>query len=256
MFVIIKMVYRNYIKYIILIIIAILVTKVLLNYHNRLSDTFTPKKVVYINLDERTDRKKEVERQIKDTGLMGLERVSAYNGKKLRPEDYYPQVLSQEGLRDLNSKDKQEGLTLTNGGLGCMLSHRKIWQEIAKQENGDYYLVLEDDAIVDINIKKHMNQAMKQVPSDWDVIYLGTGQQHGPVKVNDYFSSVKRIYCLHGYLMNKSGAKKALKHCFPARYQIDTELWLNYKSNNMNAYVLNNLLIKQNKGFNTDIQIK
>ncbi len=101
-----------------------------------------------------------------------------------------------------------------------------------------------------------MNKIIKHVPIDWDIIYIGTSQKHNTIKINEYFSSVKRIYGLYGYIINQKGATKALKYCFPARYQIDTELWLNYKSGNMKAYVLNNLLIKHTNKFNTDIQIR
>ena len=246
---------RRYTKLIILIIVLCLLLKMIFNYHGRLSSDFNPKKIVYINLDERKDRKENIKRQIKDTGLPKPTRVSAFNGKELVPDDYYPDTLNQDGLKDLLSEDKKAGLTLTKGGLGCMLSHQKIWKEIAELNNGEYYLILEDDAKIDINLKSHMNKAMKEAPPDWDIIYLGTNQQHDPVKVNEYFSKVKRIYCLHGYLINKKGAQKALDYCFPARYQIDTELWLNYESNKMNAYVLNTLLIRQIDELGSNIQI-
>ena len=240
------------VNYVTLIIISLIIIKISFNYYNRINNIFNPKKVIYINMDKSKDRKENIERQLNDTGLNNIERFSAIDGKKLNIDSYYPKVIEQEALKDIKLKRKQYGISLTPGGLGCMLSHKTIWEKLSKEKNNCYYLILEDDATVDINIKKKLNDAMSEAPKDWDIIYVGTSQQHDPEKINTYFSKTKRIYGLYGYLINKKGAKKALKYCFPSRYQIDTSLYLNYKENKMNAYVLNNLLIKHQFIFKPD----
>ena len=71
------------------------------------------KHILYINLESRPDRKKHVEKQLKRIGLKG-ERFNA--------------------------------IKLPNGALGCSMSHLKCI-EMAKQNNWEHILILEDDIL-------------------------------------------------------------------------------------------------------------
>ena len=70
------------------------------------------KHTLYINLDHRTDRKIHVEEQLSLLGISRYERFKA--------------------------------IQLSNGALGCSMSHLKCL-ETAKKNNWDHLLILEDD---------------------------------------------------------------------------------------------------------------
>ena len=76
---------------------------------NSISDI---KHTFYINLDHRTDRKQHVETQLSSIGINNYERFKA--------------------------------IKLPNGALGCSMSHLKCL-EIAKQNNWEHLLIVEDD---------------------------------------------------------------------------------------------------------------
>ena len=40
----------------------------------------------------------------------------------------------------------------TNGQLGCFLSHQNVWRIIANSKNNDVSFIVEDDAIIDVNL--------------------------------------------------------------------------------------------------------
>lgn len=80
---------------------------------NPLSKISDIKHALYINLETRTDRKTHVEQQLQSIGIIG-ERFNA--------------------------------IKLKNGAIGCSMSHMKCL-EIAKKNNWDHILIVEDDIL-------------------------------------------------------------------------------------------------------------
>ena len=76
-----------------------------------LSNISDIKNAFYINLESRPDRKKHVEKQLKNIGI---------------------------------SAERFNAIKLPNGALGCSMSHLKCL-EIAKQNDWDSVLIIEDD---------------------------------------------------------------------------------------------------------------
>lgn len=56
--------------------------------------------------------------------------------------------------------------------VGCALSHKAVWRLIVERglKNG---VVFEDDCIFDPSFKTTVESALKSLPSDWDLLYLG-----------------------------------------------------------------------------------
>lgn len=116
-------------------------------------------KVYVINLKHRKDRWESVQEKFKGTNLK-LTRFNAINGK------------------DLND-DQIEKLTTkfcyyfcSPGMIGCWLSHYKLWEQIVKS-NDENVLILEDDAYPVDDYNKRINQVLKEIPKNYDLIYFG-----------------------------------------------------------------------------------
>ena len=58
------------------------------------------------------------------------------------------------------------------GQLGCAMSNLKIQKEIVDRKL-QKVLVLEDDAFLVTNQIAYFNKAVKELPPDWDLFYLG-----------------------------------------------------------------------------------
>merc|ERR1739841_175599 len=77
-------------------------------------------------------------------------------------------------------KQKLFGTDLTDGSIGCALSHMTIWKDIVEQcchgkANSDSkFLVIEDDCLFTDGMSEDLlSQRMSQVPEDWEIVFLG-----------------------------------------------------------------------------------
>jgi glycosyl transferase family 25 len=128
------------------------------------------KNVFYINLEHRTDRKSHVESQLQSIGLVG-ERFNA--------------------------------IQLSNGAIGCSMSHLKLLQD-AKKNNLDHILIVEDDILfLDPELfKTQFNRFFELHGNDWDVVLLAGNNMPPYETVDDTCVKVSRCQTTTGYLVN------------------------------------------------------
>lgn len=116
------------------------------------------------------------------------------------------------------------GRHLSNGELGCNLSHHFIYQDIVNK-NIKYSLILEDDALINNDLPDFINSILNS-NLNWDVIILGYSKVNkeefkridimNPIgrflfKFKNYkIGKVCKNYTVGtvGYLISKEGAKK------------------------------------------------
>jgi GR25 family glycosyltransferase involved in LPS biosynthesis len=132
--------------------------------------------------------------------------------------------------------NKSEIIPLDQGEIGVSLSHYYVWKKIV-DENINSALVLEDDAInVDLNFSEYVNEIMKDVPYDWDMVLLGFWLHkgdNGSEIIKDKIYKVKDFVLLHSYIINKKGAQKFL-NLTPIDMPIDS--WISKHSDKVNIY--------------------
>jgi GR25 family glycosyltransferase involved in LPS biosynthesis len=128
------------------------------------------KHVLYINLDERTDRREQAEQEFKRVGLQA-QRIQAIKKKR--------------------------------GQLGCTLSHIKCL-EIAKEKDWDHVMICEDDILFakDAELVRQRFNTFLSRHKDWDVIALGLLIEDG-VYLDDSAAHVKSAYCTTCYIVRK-----------------------------------------------------
>ena len=63
------------------------------------------------------------------------------------------------------------GRELTTGELGCNLSHQMVYKDLVESKH-DFALVLEDDALVNLDIVEVLNSILEE-KVQWDVVLLG-----------------------------------------------------------------------------------
>ncbi len=106
--------------------------------------------IFVINLPERLDRRREMERMLSHAGLQGAN-VSFFPG--IKPKD-------TGGFRSI-------------GAHGCFLSHLSVL-EAAMQQGWECVLILEDDLEVTKQFKIVEKACVKELQSqDWDIVYFG-----------------------------------------------------------------------------------
>jgi glycosyl transferase family 25 len=141
----------------------------------------------------------------------------------------YIKVPFLERLKDLSLE--RTGHRLSNGELGCLLSHRKVWRKIIEsdREDNDMFLVLESDSnFADIELLKEQFTLMAQ---HFDLFFWGAWEGHMKLfnsskkKLSGGFAYgtpyIKTVYCTYGYSLNKKAAAYLLRKTNKIRYPVD-----------------------------------
>lgn len=128
---------------------------------------------------------------------------------------------------------------MSGGERGCAHSHRRMWELISERTSPT--LVLEDDAQFvfdrsDSELGKFSGKlfaerlcaAMKEVPADFDIMYLGwSGWRGGHFKLldeedeGDAIRKVEYVWTTVAYIITPSAAKKLLHCATPMNQPVD-----------------------------------
>jgi len=126
------------------------------------------------------------------------------------------------------SKDRT-GSPLTDGALGCLLSHRLIWRRFLNQATQDFCLILESDSkIQDLNIiQSHIDKMHNQ----YDLFFWGAFDNRMKLLRSSKVNLIEQyqigsplinsLYCTYGYSINKSAAKYLLENTKRFNYPVD-----------------------------------
>lgn len=137
-------------------------------------------KVFCINLDKRTDRLENFNKQVKKYDLGEYERISAIDGSQINRLNFTK--------------------TLSSGELGLVLTNLKILQN-ARIQNYEKILILEDDCIFEDEII-NVDSYFEKLPRDWDMLYMGGNHNTHmgippPSIINDKISKLHMTYSTH-----------------------------------------------------------
>lgn len=190
-------------------------------------------KIMYINLERRMDRKKNIEEQLKLINYKGpVERINAIDARHLNIPNLSDKLITRKGINSALNKNNGLYTFLTKGAIGCALSHRIAWEKVIKG-NDEYVLILEDDIWFDKYFNKKLENIMKIVPS-YDILYLGNSGYYNNLE-GRYLDIPNLVYGLFAYIINKKAATLLL-NVFPITYQLDTEI--SKKFNYLKVYTL------------------
>lgn len=142
-------------------------------------------RIYYINLERRTDRRLNMEKQLQKFNLCAA-RVQAVDGKntiKWRPEFG---VWSP---------------TWNEGAFGYCLSYRQALIDAIK--NGyENVLIMDDDAVLSDNLFEVLEKAWNDLPDNWHMLYLAAnhGQENSPTRPGQNDKVGENLYRLKGSL--------------------------------------------------------
>lgn len=235
-----------------------------------------------INLDRRPERWRFMQEQFKAL-QMPVQRWSAVDGRKIDvPKLADIGLIARDALPRYYLPDDQKlfGTDLTDGGIGCALSHMMIWREIissvaeGRAATGAIFLVVEDDCqFLSGFSEAELLKRVSHVPEDWELIYLGG--QDLLRRLDEYVvgNGVRRLYKgfreTTAYLINNEGAKACLEVTVPMHWQVDTHLndeslrqGLRPRQPDETDYTMRPrgyilwppMVIQQREGFATDVQ--
>jgi GR25 family glycosyltransferase involved in LPS biosynthesis len=145
--------------------------------------------IVWINLNRSTKRKVHMENLLNNLTVPNT-RIEAIDGKN-------------ENLSKYKNKHP-----LSNYEIACVLSHIKAINYCANIEDGEYFLILEDD--INFNhiqyFTKTVEDIIKEAPP-FDVLQIGKVQEKSTSGENTY-TKYHRIWGAHAYIITKNAVSK------------------------------------------------
>lgn len=152
-------------------------------------------KTIVISLIRAKDRREKINNHLKSVGIE-FEFLDAVDGLKIEDTNkkFHPSVIA------------------------TFLSHKKALEIAAKNEG--ITLILEDDAITDLDVNEKLEKIIKSDLS-WDIILLGWRNKGKIKEIKEDFFKLDDFILSHAYLLNPIGAKRILRYLGEANTHID-----------------------------------
>jgi len=214
-----------------------------------------------INLDKDTERLAQFQRDARVLGLP-IKRWAATYGKDVNRKD-----AEEEGIHpSLTGPDKnKDHKTTTNivrrpGEYGCWLSHKRLLQHLASLpvSKSHGHLILEDDCEVPEDFLKRWTVIQHEVPSNWDILFVGINKPHGErisPNVLRYSHEIKGggNWGTHGYLVRHGALPDILQQLQFYHAPIDVQYYRSLQ--HLNKYIVDPPLVKPRDGVVSTIVI-
>ena len=174
---------------------------------------------------------------LKDRKLFMINQLQKFNYGAQFVEIYDKENLSE---KDLEIFDNNSDLKLSSKSL--IKKHIESWKHILNN-NINFNLILEDDAILDDNFDNKIVEYISQFPSNYDIVFIGNGQDfHIPYtelipNINIYKKSnyptswggYGATRCTDSYFISQNCCKKILNYIKNKKNYIKQPIdwWLN-----------------------------
>jgi len=161
----------------------------------------------YINLDDKTDRRKFMEDQFSYWEIDNYERISAYDGR-------------DDDLSDILKGRYPDNMM--SGEVGCVTSHLKAIKHWYETSDSPYAMIMEDDCVLD-TVRYWgftWGEFMAHLPYDWDMIQLAIinpGAVH--IQLHQRFCNDFSTAC---YIITRHHAERLFRyHIRGDKYKLD-----------------------------------
>jgi GR25 family glycosyltransferase involved in LPS biosynthesis len=123
---------------------------------------------------------------------------------------------------------KRTGISLSDGAIGCLLSHRNTWRSFLHQKKAENCLILESDSKIE-----NWEQVLKMstpINQTFDMFFYGAFDGrvklfNSTIKKSDNYivgtPLINSLYCTYGYMINKKTARYLLKQTLIFNYPVD-----------------------------------
>ncbi len=120
------------------------------------------------------------------------------------------------------------GYTIGPVTMGIFLSHYIAWA-VRDSIPDEYVLILEDDAVIRDNFSAELEDVLRRVPKDFDVLFLGSCCTEGAprTQIDGNIYDLRYPQCLHAYVLSKNAAQVLLRNCRDVNGPVDCVLAAN-----------------------------
>ncbi|MBS3797649.1 glycosyltransferase family 25 protein [Pseudoalteromonas sp. BDTF-M6] len=209
--------------------------------------------IYVINLEGSDNRLRRAAQQLTAHGL-SFERIDAVNGRQLS-------ATQKRAFIDDKANRNKFYRPLSDGEIGCYLSHKKCWQALLESQS-EYALVLEDDFSLVGDLKSGLAAVLNH-PLPVDIVKLCNYQ--GRERANKFSTELDNTHKLviHdkplsgccAYVISRFGAKQMLAHANKIYRPVDTDIQHTWETG-VHVGALHPYPIAQDNYFDSDIASK
>ena len=206
-------------------------------------------KVFVTHWDKLVDRREFMEKQFSLNGISDVSWVTEHTAEDIEGDalkSKYP-LIYETRMVDKNIRPAV---------ISLLMKHCHIIEDIVRCGYASS-LVFEDDAILVDGFTQKFNHYVSQLPSEWDLLWVGTCCDIHARNINDDSNIYdgNRSRCCHAYLISLECAKKIRDDM----YRVDTAIDWYYNTliqrHSLKSYWAEPPLSFQNKSFKTTLQI-
>jgi len=175
----------------------------------------------YINLDKRTDRRKQFESQNALVAMPPVQRIPAIHGLSIDIKND-KRIGTNTKIHVITEFRRSHYEIHSRNAIGASLSHYKVWQEFLKTDSR-YALIMEDDAQLPATFALQVRDCAKDLPEKWDIWILGS--TNTPIDMHNKdispFRRVLHFIGAHCYILTRRAAKILIENMFPIESHVE-----------------------------------
>ncbi len=199
-------------------------------------------KIYVITLRRAADRHKHLKNELK-----GLDYTLFYGQDK---DEFDVKDLERKNIynEDLARKYHRYGKPMPPGMIGCSWSHKLIYEDVIKH-NYQKVLILEDDIEIDRKAVTSFQDALKNLPDDWELFYLGYEKNE---EVTPSLQIKKAFYHIQHFLGMMKYNHKMISNLYPKK--ITQNILTSGYHDHTHAYAITNSAAKKLNELQTPIK--
>lgn len=91
----------------------------------------------------------------------------------------------------------------TPGAYGCLVSHLQVISE-ARQLGLSSVLIFEDDVVFDEHLNDNFESFIKEVPTDWDILFFGALHKDEPIRLAEHVVRISKANSTYAYALRST----------------------------------------------------
>lgn len=186
--------------------------------------------IYVVNLPYRHERWMETRRHLSQSKVLSeqkIQRHTAIVGKDQNINELWKtKRLSSHAYRSILSPRTVTGIFMTDGGLGCLLSHIELWKKAIELDHP--ILVFEDDVQLSPEFDQLFPELLRQLPDDFGLLYLAdmVNNRKTRAAAKPFTSLLHRLdgehWGTYAYMISPEAAQILYHGAFPIRFQVDS----------------------------------
>lgn len=112
---------------------------------------------------------------------------------QLSSRNLQAEFISNKGKDKLLLEEKQKFINISDSEISTFLHHLECYKKIIEQ-NHNYALIIEDDAILCENFCLRLQKYIYDLPKDWNILYIGEGDGSVPGSVFQRYRGLVNIF--------------------------------------------------------------